>query len=307
MLRQHRCDVLFGVDVDLRSETSTDLRGDGANLILAKSGHRCDERAQDVRILSGRPDGQHGLARFEVRDDAARLDRVRHQAMVHHSLGDDDLCLRKSVLDCSVVHCLAVCAHSGAARHERHGEVVWKRLVNHGGLAGHRQLRVHDDRERLVLHVDGIDRIAGDVAIARHNDGYRFARVADDIHGNGAMGRRRKRRRDRQRFEHRCDLRAGEHGLYALHRSGRSHIDRSDPAVRDVAALECDVLHACDLHVVNVRGAALDEARILTPFDARADELRQNGSRSHIHLRASGAELRAPSLAAAFWMALTMC
>jgi hypothetical protein len=71
-------------------------------------------------------------------------------------------------------------------------------------------------------------------------------------------------------------------------------IDR-DAAVRDVAALEGQVLHADDLHVVDVGAEALDEARILAPLDALADQLRQYRGR-HDYL-----------LPAACCTALTMC
>ena len=50
----------------------------------------------------------------------------------------------------------------------------------------------------------------------------------------------------------------------------------ADAAVRDVAALERHVLHAGDLDVVDVGGAALDQPRILAALDALADELGQD-------------------------------
>ena len=56
---------------------------------------------------------------------------------------------------------------------------------------------------------------------------------------------------------------------------GGARVDRADAAVRDVAALERQVLHAGDLHVVHIGAAALDEAWILAALDALADELRK--------------------------------
>ena len=50
--------------------------------------------------------------------------------------------------------------------------------------------------------------------------------------------------------------------------------------MRDVAALERQVLHADERDVVDVGAAALNEARILAPLDALADELRQDGRSS---------------------------
>jgi hypothetical protein len=43
--------------------------------------------------------------------------------------------------------------------------------------------------------------------------------------------------------------------------------------VRDVAALECDVLHADERDVVDVSAAAANQTGILAAFGARADEL----------------------------------
>ncbi len=48
--------------------------------------------------------------------------------------------------------------------------------------------------------------------------------------------------------------------------------------MRDVAPLEREVLNAGDLHVVDVGAAAPDQARVLAPLDALADEPRQNQS-----------------------------
>ena len=85
-LRDGRGDVLLGVDVDLGAEAATDLRGDRAHLILAQADHRRDHRLQDVRVLRRRPDRHRLLAGLVVRDDAARLHRVGHEALIHHPL-----------------------------------------------------------------------------------------------------------------------------------------------------------------------------------------------------------------------------
>ena len=52
--------------------------------------------------------------------------------------------------------------------------------------------------------------------------------------------------------------------------------------MRDVAPLEREVLHAGDLHVVDVGAAPLDQARVLAPLDALADQLGQNGGCGHV-------------------------
>ena len=69
-------------------------------------------------------------------------------------------------------------------------------------------------------------------------------------------------------------LRSGEHGFDALDRRSQARVDADDASVRDVTTFERQVLQPGDLHIVDVRGAALYQARILTPFDPLADELR---------------------------------
>ena len=288
--------VLLAVDVDLGAEAAADLGGDGPHLVLAQAGHGRDHRPQDVRILGRRPDRHRPLAGFEVRDDAARLHRIRHQALVHHALRDHDLGRSKGLVDRGVVHRAAIGADAGAARHQRHREVVGEVGVDHDRLAGHRLLEIDDRGERIDIDDDGIGGVTRGVAVAGDHDRHRFPGVADHVGGHGPMRRRGEWRADRHWPEHLGDLGAGEHRLDAVHRQGGGDVDRADAAVRDVAALERQVLHADDLDVVDVGAAPLDEARIFAALDALADELRQDGSRGHGYL-----------LPAACWMALTMC
>ena len=172
--------------------------------------------------------------------------------------------------------------------------------MDHGRLPGHRELGIDDSGQRLDVDDDGVRGVARRIAVARHDDGHRLARVSDDVGRDGAMRRRGKGRADRHRLEQLRDLRAGEHRLDAVHRLGGAGIDRADAAVRDVAALERQVLHAGDLEVVDIGGAPLDQARILAALHALADELRQDGSECH------GLPLARGGFAAC-WMALTMC
>ena len=60
--------------------------------------------------------------------------------------------------------------------------------------------------------------------------------------------------------------------------------------MRDVAALERQVLHPGDLDVVDVRAAALDQARVFATPDAFADELGEDGSARHGYSFASEAD-----------------
>ena len=148
--------------------------------------------------------------------------------------------------------------------------------MNDRRLPGHRELEIDDGRQRVVGHDDGVGGVASDVAIAGDDDGNRLAAVADRVDGDRAMLRRRERRADRHRRQEFGDLRAGEDGFDALHRLRGAGVDRADASVRDVAALERQVLHADERDIVDIGAAALNEARILAALDALADELRQH-------------------------------
>ena len=183
--------VLFPVDVDLGAEAAAHFRSDRPDLILAQSGHRGDERAQDVRVLRRRPDGHRAFARLVVRHHASRLHRRRREALVHHPLRDDDLGLGERLVDRRVVDG-AGGAHAGAARHQRHRQVVREGGMNDRRLPGHRLFEIDDGRQRVVRHDDRVGGVARDVAIARHDDGDRLAAVADRVDGDRAMVGRRE-------------------------------------------------------------------------------------------------------------------
>jgi hypothetical protein len=72
-----------------------------------------------VRVLRRRPDRERLLAWLVLRDDSAWFHRIRDEAVVDHTLRDDNLGLGKGLDDRGIVDRLAVGAHARAARHER--------------------------------------------------------------------------------------------------------------------------------------------------------------------------------------------
>ncbi len=153
--------------------------------------------------------------------------------------------------------------------------------MDDGRLPRHRQLGIDDGGQGIDVDHDRVRGIARRVAVARHDHRHRLAREADHVGRDGAVRWRGKGRADRHRPEQLRDLRAGEHRLDAVHRLGGAGVDRADAAVRDVAALEREVLHAGDLDVVHVGGAPLNQARVLATLHALANELRQDRSDGH--------------------------
>ena len=89
---------------------------------------------------------------------------------------------------------------------------------------------------------------------------------------------------------------ASEDGLDALNRFCRADIDLENTSMRHVAALEGEMLHSHQRDIIDIGGAALNQARIFPALDALADELRQTGESPSGQLRL-----------AAVWIALTMC
>jgi hypothetical protein len=206
-----------------------------------------------------------------------------------------DFGVRERLLDRAVVHGLAVRRHASAARERGQRDVVGEVLMDLHRLPGHRLLGVDRRRQRVVRDDDRVGRVTSEVAIRGDDDGDGFAGEAHDFGRDGAMLRRRERRADRHRSKKLRELLAGKHGFDAVHGFRGADVDRCDASVRDVAALERQVLHPDDLHVVNVGAQTLNEARVFAALDALTDQLRQYGSR-HDYL-----------LPAAYCTALTMC
>ena len=273
-------DVLLGVDVDLGAEAASDLRCDRPNLVLPEAVERGDERAEDVRILRRRPDGHRALARFEVRDDPPRLDGRRREAVVHHPLRDDDVGVGERRVDRRVVD-RPVRLDAGTRRHQRHGEIVREVGVKDRRPARHRLFEVHDGGQRIDLDHDRVCRIARDVPIPRNHHGNGLSGKPDGIDGHRPMLGRGERRADRHRRQYFGDVRAGEDGFHPVHRRRSRRIDRANPSVRDVAALERDVLHPDQRDVVDVGPASLNQPRILAALHALSDELWQHRSIRH--------------------------
>ena len=190
-----------------------------------------------------------------------------------------DFGLRERPIDRGVIDCRAVGLTPVPLGTSATARLFAKAFVNDGGLAGHRQLRIDHRREWIVGDDDRVRSIAGHVPIGGDDDSDWLAGESDDVGRDGPMVRRRERRPDRHRREELRDLRASEDSLDAVHRLRSTDVDRRDAAMRDIAALECEVLHAGDLEVVDVGAASLDQTRVFATLDALADQFREDGSR----------------------------
>ena len=130
---------------------------------------------------------------------------------------------------------------SGTAR------LFGKVRVDDRRLAGHRQLGVDDGRQRLVRDHDRVGRVAGDVAIRGDDDGDRLACVAHHVDGDRAVRRARETAcRSASAPRNSAILAPVKTASTPSIACGGAGVDRHDAAVRDVAALERQVLHAGD-------------------------------------------------------------
>ena len=268
-------DVLLAVDVDLRAEAATHLRRDRPHLVLPHAVHGGDEGPEDVRVLGGGPDGHRVLTRFVVREDAARLHRRRSEPLVDHPLRHHHLGVGERLVDGAVVDRLHVGRDTGAARHQRHREVVLEVGMDLRRLAGHRQLGIDHRRQRLVVDDDGVGGVARQVTVGGNHHRHRLAHIADRVDRHRRMIGRRERRADRHRADELRNLGAGIDRLDPRHRLGGAGVDGGDATMRDVAALERRVHHADELEVVDIGAQPLDQPRILASLDPGANQLRQ--------------------------------
>src|SRR5205085_9193638 len=80
---------LLRIDVQLRAEAAADLRRDDAQFVFRHADHERELRAQEVRNLRRRPDGEFLFARQITREHAARLDRHGRETLIDDALLDD--------------------------------------------------------------------------------------------------------------------------------------------------------------------------------------------------------------------------
>ena len=134
--------------------------------------------------------------------------------------------------------------------------------------------RVVDDRgERVVLDVDEIGGVLGDVAIVGDDERDEIADEADLVLGErGARAVRDVLAGEREpRFvDARVEVGRGEHGVDAVEFERCGGVDAHDPRPGERAAHEAGVEHARPHDVVDVGAVAGEQPRILDAGDAGA-------------------------------------
>ena len=164
-----------------------------------------------------------------------------------------------------------------SARHDPVERLVVRRvLMELGSALVHRLVRLHDHRQRLVVHLDQLQRVLCGVPAVRHHDRDGVSLVSDHVVRDRRMVDRLEVRVRYQPcagdgVELGVDVRAGEHGDYPVHRGRGRHVDRLDPGVCVRAAQDGRVRHAGQRDVVRVACGARDQPRVLTAAYPRAE------------------------------------
>ena len=256
---QDRADVP-GVDRHLVAEAAADVRRDDPDHVLGQFGDHRDRRPDDVRRLRGHVDGELRRGPVEVGDRPAALDRRRVRArVVQLQLGDQVGLRERAVGAVGVADFPVVDDVVG---------LVFLVVPDDRGALGDRLLRVDDDRQRLVVDVDRLARVLGDVGVVGDDAGHLLALEPDLVGGQHRLRVVGQGRHPGQ-VPGRHHL-AGQHQVHAGDVPGPAGVDRLDPGVRQRAAQDLHVQHAGQHDVVGVVALAADEAVVLDALAARA-------------------------------------
>ena len=257
---QDRADV-SGVDGHLVAEAAADVGRDDPDHVLGEFGHHRDRGADDVRRLGGHVDGELRGRPVEVRDGAAALDRRRvAPRVVQLQLGDHVGLLEgavgaRLVADLPVVDDVVALVHLVVADDRR--------------AVGQRLPRVHDRRQRLVVDLDRLARVLGDVRVVRDDAGHLLALEPHLVGGQHRL-RVIGQRRHPGEVPRRHHL-PGEDQVNAGDLPCPAGVDRLDARVRQRAAQDLHVQHAGQHDVIGVVALAADEAVVLDALTAGAE------------------------------------
>ncbi len=251
--RRRGRDDVAGVDRHLVAEAAADVRRDDADLLLGQTRHQREQRAVRVRGLARQVDRHLPGRLVVVGDRAAGLHRRRVDARVERVELDDDVGVREDAV-----------RRIGIAGLPREDVVVGLALevrADDRGVGVERLLRIRDHRQRLVVHVDALERVLGLVL--------RLGDDADDLLALEAdLVRRQDRLRVASQRRHPREAVLGQQVARharddARHRHGARAVDRVDLGVGERRPVDRHVQHAGQLHVIDVVALAADEAVVL--------------------------------------------
>ena len=275
-----------GVDRHLVAEPAAEVGGDDPDLVLGQLGDQGDRGAHDVGSLGGHVDRELAGGPVEVGDRAAALHRRGVRPRVVQRDLRDHVGLGERLVGPLLVADLPV-----------EGDVVVLVLLvvaDHRRAVGLGLGRVDDRRQRVVLDVDRLARVLGDVGVVGDDAGDLLALEAHLVGGQHGLRVIAERRHPGQvAGGHHL---AGEDQPDARDLVGLADVDRADAGVRERAAQDLHVQHARQDDVVDVVPAATDEAVVLDPAAAGAHpadlDLVEGPALGDGHLRPPGRQRR---------------
>jgi hypothetical protein len=253
-LRGERDERFLGVVIDLRSKPAAHIRRDDAKLVFRDPENECShQKPDDVRILGGCVEGVLVVRTVVVADGAARLHRVRDEAVVHQFERRD----MRRITD-RLVHRGLVLGHELPIVAQ-----IVRRFVVDRRSAVERVTHVDDRRQFLDLDLDELRRVARLRQSGRHDD---CDRVADMT--NLALRKYRMLRLlhrlavlvgDLPPARHAADALEVLRGEYMRH-AGRAArcggVYRNNPAMSDIRANEMRVKLPWTIDIVSIPATA---------------------------------------------------
>ena len=242
--------ALLGIGGDLAAEAAAHLGRDDADADLGQAEADRDLLLHAVGRLGRGPDRELLRALVPVGEHRAPLHRHRrdalvHEAQLHHAGGAGEQALEGGVRLGGLVP----------------ADVGVELLVDAGRAGLERALGVDHRRQRVDLHLDVEDGVAGHVAVLRHHHRDGLPDVAHRAVGEERVRHVVHARQDRGagRAAHlAAQVVVAEDADHALPGAGLRAVDAHDPARRVVAAHEGGVEHAVELDVVGVAREAAD-------------------------------------------------
>ena len=298
------------IGADLVAEAAADVGRDDVDLVLRHGGDQRHDGADDVRGLEGAVDRQVAGDLVEADDALAGLERAGVHALVAQEvLGRDFGLLEGGVGQFPVADLPVEDMVRMAARPVSAILLVLDVLAQDRRVLVHRLERIDDDGQGLVLDLDQVRGVGGDIAVGRDDEGDLLVLEQDLAVGEHHLDVAGKGRHPGQIDA--LEVLGGEHREHARHGLGLGGVDLHDAGVGMARAMEVAVHHARQLDVVDVIAFALGEAHVLDALALAAHALKlfgaleRSGKGSVVHSAAS-LNSRPAILAAAYWIAFTM-
>ena len=231
----------------------------GETIRIWCSGKPRDDREQRpvrVRRLRRHVDRRLAGRRVDVGDAPAALERRRVAARVERVERDHLVGLRERAVGGLLVAGLPVVDVIVG--------LAFLVVADDRRAVGERLLRRGDRRQDLVVDVDQLERVAGDVGALGDDRRDLLALEAHLVGGEHGLRVARERRHPRQVVLRHQLARHDRDDAGQRRRAAR--VDRLDPGVRDRAPQELHVEHVGQRDVVDVVAAAAEEAAVLEPL-----------------------------------------